>query len=276
MSETIAGLTVHRTKNLVNKDTRLCAMIYGHPKVGKTTMLASMHEWCMKTYGKPLLVIPFEASEGGGVSAIQEADVPWVQPNNLKETEGLLRSLQTDDKYAAVAIDNCSDMVKNIVQPFALAFPSRENVPTRTAGVPERSDYQTIGEKTRNLFNLCIALTKTDPRYRKHLIVNALREEQRDNSNNLERIGPDLPGALAKSGPAMFELLATIEVVTKAMPSPDNPKQMIRQKQYQFVTSGDGVKLLGDRYNVFPSTGPADWNTLMDNYWLPKTQMNQP
>lgn len=245
-------------------------MIYAHPKTGKTTMLATLHQWCMKEYGKPLLVIAFEATDGGGVSAIQEADVPYVQPANLKEAEGLLRALQTDQNYAAVALDNLSDLVKNIVQPYALTFPSRENVATRSAGVPERSDYQTIGEKTRTILNLAIALTKTDIKYRKHIIVNALREEKRDNSGNLEVVGPDLPGALAKSGPALFELLATIEVGVKLIPSIDNPKQMTRQKFYKFITSADGVKLLGDRYNVFPSDSVADWNILMEEYWKPK------
>lgn len=270
----LAGLPIRRTSNIINPNTRICAMVYGPPKVGKTTMAATMHEWCMKEYGKPALVIPFEATDGGGVSAIQAFDVPWVQPTNLKETEAILRALQTDETYAAIIIDNLSDLVKNIIQPYALTFPSRENVPTRTAGVPERSDYQTIGEKTRSVLNLCIALTKSDPRYRKHLIVNALQEDHRDSSGNLDRVGPDLPGALAKSGPALFELLASIEVATKAVPSPDNPKQMVRQKVYTFNTSADGVRMSGDRYNVFPATAPANWNDLMDKYWKPKVMQN--
>lgn len=270
MIATIAGLPVKRTKDIINSDTKICTMVYAPPKSGKTTMGATMHQYCLETYNKPALFIACEPSDGGGVSAIQNWDAPFVQPNDLTTFEATLRYLQTDTEFAAVICDNFSDVVKNTVQPFALKYPSREGIPTRAAGVPERSDYQTIGEKSRQLLNLMIALTKIDPKYRKHLIVNTLREEKKDNAGNIIGIGPDLPGALAQAGPAVFELVATIEVKTRPVPSPDNPKQMMLQKQYTFVTSADGVKLAGDRYNVFPANGPADWGVLMREYWEPR------
>lgn len=266
----LAGLTINHTGNIINPDTRLCAMVYGHPKTGKTHMASGLDKFCQEEYNKRALIIPFESAHGGGVSTVRKYNIPWVQPANIKETEGLLRALQTDTTYGAVIIDNLTDLVKNVVQPYAMQFPSRENVATRVAGVPERSDYQTIGESTRRILNLCIALTKGDPKTRKHLVVNCLREEHRDNNNTLDWIGPDLPGALSKSGPAMFELLATIEIGFKTEPSPDNPKQMVRKKLYNFVTAADGVKLLGDRYNVFPAVSNADWYELMTTYWKPE------
>lgn len=266
----LGGLQVKRTKDIINPDTRICAMVYAHPKMGKTTMAATMHNFCLKEYGRPALFVACEQSDGGGVSAIQDSDAPYVQPTSVQELEAVLRALKTDDEYSAVIVDNLTDVVYNLVKPFALKYPAREGIPTRQAGVPERSDYQTIGEKTRQLLNLMIELTRTDVKYRKHLIVNALREDSRDNSGNIIKIGPDLPGALAQAGPAVFELVATIQSSMKVVPDPNNPKTNIRQKVYNFVTSSDGVMIAGDRYNVFPASGPADWEILMNEYWKVK------
>lgn len=265
----IAGVTVQRTGQLINKDTRICNLNYALPKCGKTTMAATMHEWCEKEYGKPGILLAFEAADGGGATSIREFNMPFIQPVDLKSTEGILRALASDSTYSLVVIDNLSDMVKNIVQPYALSFPSREHVATRSSGVPERSDYQTIAEKTRQLLNLMIALTKGNPNNRKHLIVNALRGEKRSNNGDLEYIGPDLPGQLREVGPAPFELVSLIEIKNKVVPAPDNPKLNIRQKYYSFVTSGDGVRVAGDRYKIFPAEAPADWRVLMEEFWKP-------
>jgi hypothetical protein len=265
----IAGVPVSRTGLLINENTRICNLNYALPKFGKTTMAATMHEWCLKEYGKPGIIIAFEAADGGGATSIRDYDMPIAQPTDLKSTEGMLRALVADSTYSLVVIDNLSDMVKNIVQPYALTFPSREHVATRSSGVPERSDYQTIAEKTRQLLNLMIALTKGNPNNRKHLIVNALRTEKRNNQGDLEYVGPDLPGQLREIGPAPFELVSRLEIKTKVVPSQDNPKMNVRQKVYSFITSGDGIAVCGDRYKVFPSEGPADWNILMNEYWKP-------
>ena len=272
----LGGLAVRRTKDIVNPQTRLCCLTYAPPKTGKTQMCATFHNWCMEEYGKPGLYIAFESADGGGVSTVQEYDIPFVQPTDLKSAEAVFRALLTDQTYAAVFVDNLTDMVKNIVQPYALSFPSREHIPTRASGVPERSDYQTMGEKTRTLINMMIALTKTpDPKFRKHLIVNALRTEKRDSNNNLEYIGPDLPGALRETGSAPFELVAAIEIKTRVVADPVDATKKVRQRFYTFVTQSDGVKIAGDRYKVFPIDGPADWQVLMNDYWKPKVLAQQ-
>lgn len=274
----IAGVTVQRTSNLINENTRICNLNYAIPKSGKTTMAATMHNWCLKEYNKPGLFVVFESAEGGGTTSVRDFDVPYMQPTDLKSTMAVLRALAGDTTYAAVFIDNLSDMVKNVVQPYALSFPSREHVATRSGGVPERSDYQTIAETTRQLLNLMIALTKGNPNFRKHLIVNALRGEKRNSQGDLEYVGPDLPGQLREVGPAPFELVSRIDIKNIVVPSADNPKTNIRQKQYKFITSGDGIQCAGDRYKIFPAEGPADWEILMEQYWKPvieKTKLNK-
>lgn len=265
----LGGVPIKNSRDVINEDTRICCLTYGLPKSGKTSMLATFDKWCRDTYGKPGLCLAFEAAEGGGITTIRDSEVLYAQPPDLKATEAMLRGLMSDTQFAAVYVDNLTDLVKNIVQPYALTFPSREHIATRVAGVPERSDYQTMGEKTRVLLNMMIALTKTSTATRKHLIVNALRAEKRDNNNNLEYVGPDLPGALREFGAAPFELVASIEIKMRVVPDPNNPKATIRQQQHLFNTKGDGVKVAGDRYKVFPGEAPADWYALMEQYWKP-------
>ena len=245
-------------------------MTYASCKSGKTQMAATMHKYCLTKYGKPGIFIAFESAEGGGTTTVQDQDIPFVQPKDLKETEAVLRGLLTDTNYAAVFIDNMTDMVNNIVKPYALSFPSRDQVPTRAAGVPERSDYQTMGERTRVLTNMMIALTKTtDPKYRKHLIVNCLQDERRNNRGEIEFVGPELPGALQEAAPAMFEMLTRIKTGSKVV---KNEATGISSKQatFTFITQQDGIHKAGDRYKTFPAEYECDWEKLMINFWEPR------
>jgi hypothetical protein len=267
MADTIGGLEVRSTKNLVNANTRICNLTYAGFKSGKTQMAGTMHEYCMTAYNKPGLFMAFEASEGGGTTTVQDMDIPYVQPTDLRYTEAVFRGLLTDTKYAAVFVDNISDMIKSVVQPYALSFPAKENIATRIAGVPERSDYQTIGERTRLLVNMMIALTKTpDPKFRKHIIVNCLQYEQRNSKGELESSGPDLPGMLSESIPAMFEMVTRIKVGQKVVQDPIT-KATTRVPTFTFIAQQDGIHKVGDRYKVFPGEGPCDWTELMTKYW---------
>jgi hypothetical protein len=237
-------------------------------------MAATMHKYCMSKYGKPGIFVAFEAAEGGGTTTVQDQDIPFVQPKDLKETEAVFRGLLTSTDFSAVFVDNITDMVKNIVQPYALSFPSREQIPTRAAGVPERSDYQTMGERTRLLINMMIALTKTtDPKFRKHLIVNCLQDERRNSRGDIEFVGPELPGALQESAPAMFEMLTRIKTGSKVVKN-EATGQTTRQPTFTFITQQDGIHKAGDRYKLFPAESNCDWEELMTKYWEPKISSN--
>ena len=268
----LGGLEVKSTKNVLNENSRICNLTYAPCKAGKTEMGATMHKYCMKAYNKPAIFIAFEATEGGGTTTVRDQDIPLVQPPDLRYTEAVLRGLLTTTDYAAVIIDNITDMVKNIVQPYSLSFPSRDHAATRVAGVPERSDYQTIGEVTRKLINSMIALTKTvEPKFRKHLIVNCLQDERYNKQGDLEFVGPELPGALQESVPAMFEMLTRIKVGQKIVADP-NSKSNIRVPTFTFITQQDGLHKAGDRYKLFPPESQCDWVELMTKYWEPGTK----
>lgn len=272
----LGGLSVRRTSQIINADTRLCALVQARPKFGKTTLGGTLHYASEKFFGKPGIVIAVEASDGGGVSSIQDFDMPFVQPATYQELDRLIAALATDTTYGAVILDNATDMVSRLLKPHALTFPVRGAPPaTRSIGVPCRDDYQTMGELSRKVLNSLINLTKLpNINARKHLLVTVLEKEKQDDGT-VVAVCPDLPGAMADCASAMFELYAGIKVGNIVKSDPNNPKNTIRESVRLLTTKGDGKKQLGDRYKVFPEEGPLDFVQLFDQYWMPKVAATQ-
>ena len=266
----IGGINVRNTANLINPDTRLCAMVYSPPKFGKTTLAATLNKLTLKTLNKPTLFIAVEAGEGGGTMSIQDAGVDYVCPEDYNEFQSVLAALQTDTFYGGVVLDSATEYVNRYLKPYALNFPSRERIPTRSAGVPERSDYQTMGEKARKDFNQLISLTtKADTNIRKHLIVTALERSKEDNGA-IVAIQPDLPGAMSGAATAMFQTVAQVAIRGKVVKDPTTG-QPSRITERVLVTGGDGVRVVGDRTHVFPTEcTDMDLLTLWEKYWVPQ------
>jgi hypothetical protein len=266
----LGGLEVKNTRNLINPDTRLCGMLYTKSGFGKTTCGATLDQMCRKLYGKPALIIALEAADGGGTSSIRKFEVEYVEPQNMREFDALLTGLQTDTTYAGVVLDNATDMVNRIIKPHALTFPTRgAPPPTRATGVPCRDDYQVMGELTRQVLGKLIKLTKLENvKARKHLLVTALEKEKQDDGK-ITGIHPDLPGAMADASPAMFELVASLIIKNVVVPDPNKPGQTRREAVRVMTTSGDGVKVLKDRYNLFPKECPPDFVEMFEKYWMP-------
>src|SRR6478609_4867107 len=271
MTNSIGGLQIRTTKNVITPDTKICMLLYAPNKFGKTTMMASLDTMLQKFFGTRLLDIACEPGEGGGTMSIQEMDVPFVVPQNLNDIEKIIAELGTSTQFGGVAMDSSSEMVKRFLLPYALKFPSRERTPTRDAGVPERSDYQTMGEKAREIFNKLINLTcHPDPKLRKHLLVTACEKEKTDDRGNVLQIQPDLPGAMAGAATAMFQTVAGIAIRTSVENNPSNPTQKIRVSRRVLLTHADGVRIVGDRTKVFPAEGPLDFVELWEKHWLPR------
>jgi hypothetical protein len=231
----------------------------------------------MKYFGKPGLVIALEASDGGGVSSIQEFDCPYVQPNSYQEFTRLITELQTDTEFGAVIVDNATDMVQRIIKPHALTFPVRGQAPpTRSVGVPHRDDYQVMGELCRQLLNQIINLTKlTNVNARKHVLVTVLEKDKSDDNGMLVSTCPDLPGAMADTASAMFELYAGIKIGSVVEADPSNPKVTRKRQTRSLITKPEGKRVLGDRYKVFPDEGPLDFVELFEKYWMPKSEASR-
>jgi len=243
-------------------------MIFAPPKTGKTTLASTLNKLTLKQLGKPTLFIAVEAGEGGGTMSIQEAGVDYVTPANYVELLNVMSALQTDTYYGGVVFDSATEYVNRYLKPYALNFPSREKIPTRSAGVPERSDYQTMGEKARADFNTLINLT-THPNLniRKHLIVTALEKVKEDNGS-IVAVQPDLPGAMSGAATAMFQTVGQIIIRGKIQKNANGQNERVQERI--LLTGGDGVRVVGDRTHTLPhECVEMDWEVIWDKYWIP-------
>jgi hypothetical protein len=245
-------------------------MVYAPAKLGKTTMVATLDKMTKRYFGKPSLLIPLEAADGGGAMSLNGLDVDYVIPKDYKEMRELLAELQGDTKYGGVILDSSSEYVKVFLQPHVLAtYPSREHTATRSAGVMERSDYQTCGEMLRQDFNRLIRLSAstTPENRRKHVVVTALQRSQTDENGSLIAIQPDLPGAMAGAATAMFNVVGQVKIVTEV--GKDTNGRPSRTTRRVFTTSGDGVIVRGDRTNRIPPDCPPDFEWIWEKAFAP-------
>jgi hypothetical protein len=248
-------------------------MVYAPPKFGKTTFASTLDKLTKQYMGKPTLFIAVEAGDGGGTMSIQQAGVDFVTPQTYDELLKIITELQTDSYYGGVILDSATEYVNTFLKPFALKFPSREKIATRSAGVPERSDYQTMGEKARIDFTQLIRLTTArDVNLRKHLIVTALERTKEDNGA-ITAIQPDLPGAMSQSATAMFQTVGQIAIKNEIVKLPDGRSE--RKQSRILRTAGDGVRVMGDRTYVFPAEIEPDLTLLWEKYWIPKVESTQ-
>lgn len=267
----IGGLTVRNTARLIGPDTRISLLIYAPAKHGKTTFAATLNKLTLKHHGKPTLFVAVEPGEGGGTMSIQHAGVDYVAPETYDEFLKVLAALENDTNYAGVVLDSATEYVNRFLKPYALKFPSRERIPTREAGVPERSDYQTMGEKLRLDFLRLIRLT-THPRLecRKHLVVTALQREKVDH-DAIVSIHPDLPGAMALTAAAMFQTVAQIGISNRVEKEGGQTRRITHR---YLITESNGVRVVGDRTGCFPDGAPLDLLEIYEQHWLPKVQEN--
>ena len=253
-------LLVRNTKDLLSPSTRMCHLVHAEGKKGKTTLGGSLDQFTRKYRSKPTIAIAFEAAEGGGtatlstVDALREHGIDYVMPQNHSEVDDVLAWLSQDTKYGGILFDNASDYVKNIVQPYSLSFPSREHQQVRTMGVPDRGDYQSMGEFVRQQLSRLVAITRhTNPDIRKDLVVMALTKDKTStDGKTLLATQPALPGEMASTAVAMFQTVSTIRVKNRVVPDPRNPKTTMRVNGRVLVSDSDGVLVAGDRWKVLP------------------------
>jgi GTPase SAR1 family protein len=268
----IAGLTIRTSGTLAtDPNLKFCGLILGPPKVGKTTLLKSFAQAIERHEGKPSLIIACEPADGGGLLSIAEADIPFVQPKNLDELKTLLAGLAGDQTFGGVFLDNAGELVSCLMKPVAMALPSRENQASRAiAGVPERSDYQTMGELFRKDVLLpLIGLSKhSNNAVRKHIIITTLPKEKTDNKGNLIKVLPDLPGAMALSAQALVQFVGGIDM--RAVKHVDEKGILTTTKERVLISARDQYHDYSDRYNLFPPECPTDMMAFWEKYWLPR------
>lgn len=273
MSNTLAGLTIRSTKDLINPETRICMMLWAYAKRGKTTMGKSLDAFTKKYMGKPTLFIAVEAGEGGGTMSIQDAEIDYVCPTTMDELNKLVAALGSDTTYGGVVLDSASEYVNRFLKPYALKFPYTKGTPpaTRLAGVPEQGDYQTMGERARSDFNQLINLTThPDPKIRKHLLVTALEAEKKDRDGNVLRIGPALPGAMMEGSTSMFQTVGTIELKTVVEKDKDGKSTRTTNRLLVTDATEENKKIIGDRTRCIRTGMPLDFVQIWEQGFLPR------
>ena len=246
---------------------------------GKTKLAGSLHRLTMKYNGKPTLYIAVESGEGGGAATLRKIDSPLFVPNSMEELDRALASLRNDRTFGGVVLDSATEMVKKFVKTKALAYPGRDKGPVqsqlRTAGIPGRSDYQVMGELTRQVFQSLLNMSAvSDPALKKHILVTATDRTIEDDLGRMTFWGPDLPGAMAASAAAMFQISATIDIRPTVIGG-------TRLGVRWLITETDGPKALKDRFDVFPKEGTRlklsdtdseglDLCDMWEKYWIPQ------
>jgi hypothetical protein len=274
----MGGIPIHNTRTLINPDTRICMLLYGFAKRGKTTFAATLDKLTRKYMGKPTFFIAVEPGEGGGTMSIQDLGIDYTMPRTYSEFKMVLAALASDTRYGGIVLDSATEYSNRLMKPRALKYPYTKGTAPATrseAGVPEQGDYQTMGEMAREDFNHLINLTThPDLNVRKHLLITATEKEKTDRAGVLLAVQPDLPGAVATSATAMMQTVGSIEFKTTV--GKDATGKPTRVTERYLVTSAteESKKILGDRTKCIPNGAPMDFAEIWEKYWIPRFEMS--
>src|ERR1700722_19680932 len=144
----LSGFTLKSSRDTLSPSSMLAWLIWAPSGYGKTRLAGQLDALTQKHLGKRTLMIPLEAAEGGGCASIRSLDLPTFEPKDYSELVKFLAYLRNDKSIGGIVLDSATEMVKIFVKDAALKYACRENVETRKAGVPCRSDYQVMGELT--------------------------------------------------------------------------------------------------------------------------------
>lgn len=278
MTYNIPGIKIRSSGDILGPDTKLAMLIWAASGKGKTQLASTLHKLTLKFDNKPSLLIPLESSDGGGAMTVRKMNIPIFEPKTLDELDKGLAGLKNDKEFGGIILDSSTELAKQLIKPVALAFPCREKgtgqAQTRATGVPTRSDYQTMGELGRQVFQKLLNFTKAEGPYRKHVIVTAADKVAEDDDGKIRFWGPDLPGALADAATQMFQIAGTIEI----KPTVEGGGKRSYPRYLCFNT--DGPKAIKDRSGVFPTeirlagfdgdTNGLDLCDMWEKYWLPE------
>lgn len=277
IAPSIPGYSFTSTKDILGPNSKLCQMIWAPGGTGKTNLCASLDALTQKYEGKRTLYIPVEEGEGGGAATIRKYDIPKHEPRDWNDLYKLAGALRNDKTIGGVVLDSTTEAFKKLGKKATMAYPCRENTPTRAAGVMTRSDYQVAGELVSQLLRAFIALsTNEKPEYRKHVVITAA-DSYKEEDDRLVWVGPDLPGRMGREAVQLFQQVGTIYVKSVVVDG-----KRVAQRMLSYST--DGVKALKDRYDIYPaeillrkdaSSPGEDLLTMFEKYWLPNVQEAQ-
>lgn len=271
----LPGITLSNSSTILSAESKLCVLLWGPSGYGKTQLAGGLDDITQKYGGKRTLYIPVEAGEGGGAATIRKRGVPMFVPRDYTDLHRVLGLLRNDKSIGGVVLDSASELAKVYVKNAALKYPARENIATRAAGIPTRSDYQTMGELTSQILRMLIAFsTHEDPAFRKHVIVTAT-DVTREEDERITFIGPDLPGRMGREVVQMFQQVLSLEIKPETV---DGKRTSVRY----LASASDGVRAMKDRYGILPEkirikrsetdSEGEDLLSVYEKYYLPEMQ----
>lgn len=208
-------------------------LIVGEAGVGKT-------EWT--STAPDVAIAACETGVGSGLLTL--AHKPGVLAT-VPATFIDLRSICYDTfepfrKKQSRALDSLTAMTKSFVKDHVLAnFPSRnpKEAIRRQAGVPVGLDYSDIADTVRTFLNKFLAIDA-------HIIVTSLPKLEKSDEGSVTAIGPDLPGALFRGAPALFDTVLYLKS-RKILRDSRDPKSAFVERY--FITGADGLHIAKDR-----------------------------
>jgi len=177
-------------------------LVYGSAGSGKTVFAGTAN---LDERTAPTLFVDFEA---GTLSlAGQDIDVDVIRVTHFKQFNDVYAMLSAEDcPYRCVVVDSITEVQKlnlgGIVAESVRAQPGRD--PDR----PLIDDWGKSAEQMRKLLRRFRDLPM-------HVIVTALAQEVKDESDGSVRVKPALPGKLADEIAAMFDFVIYLDVATE-------------------------------------------------------------
>lgn len=257
----LAGLRIGSSIEAApSPDSRLFALFYGRPKVGKTSFTAGLDAITRKYSNKRSIIIACEQAEGGGLDRIADLDIPTVFPSNLFDLHNFLSALQDVDEYGGIIIDGLTEMCSHIIVPhiqeyISIKQKSQESI--RDIGSMADDDYKHLPGALSKIMRDLVRLTRSG----KHVVMNAGLREHYDKERKLIGIKPFFPGAQAST---------TVEVMVKTIGTLDLVRDRNGVEQLAVSVQSDSLHVRGDRTGMLPRDRPlkGDLLYLYEEYWV--------
>lgn len=259
------SLTIRNTSDLVDfSKFRAKLLAIGPPGIGKTTLVGTIAE---VVGAKNVGVVSAEPGDDGGLKSIARQGVDYVVPVSYFEALEVTKGSIFKDKQAII-VDGVDVLISHHTRKYAVGMTNKHGgdtgSPRRAAGVPDKSDYQTIGVAGRDLLRAYLDMDK-------HILMTANMRADRpgddDAPGTILTYGPDIPGQLYRGIVAMVDISLFV-MGRSILRDPKDPKSRFSQR-YLITEPGNGTYLaksrlsLGDKRltNVLPNELPFDLET---------------
>lgn len=200
----------------------LKVLVYGNPKVGKTTLV--------KTLPNPIVL-----SAEAGLLSLKGEDVEFIKIKKYSDMEDGYRYIKDNmDKYDWVVIDSISDVAETVLADMKDQY---------------KDGRQAYGETNDIVLQMIKAYRNLDI----NIYFSAKMEKSQDASTGGMIFAPSMPGRkMTQDLPYLFDEVFVLH----------NFKDENGKTQRAFQTSGDNKYIAGDRSGQLDMAEPADLSVI--------------